>query len=1001
MFYIWKPTNLARFEDLLSSWSTETGVPASTCKIERRNRSFELMDVVVAGEYGLFCGANEIFTLVPLRTLISIESSEPESREAFQDYEHVGRVIFQENLCQDLLDVVKSVWNWSKKLFASKYKPFEKSTPLGNVKSFNTPFVSVLLPSYSGKTEITAAFDNYSAVPFVPFQPIETQNLHTMNLPLSTSWQERVLGSSLSQVIEKYAQENERPVLLTVRLIMSTIFTQPVYDTLLGFSGAMLNAVKWDIAILNALAEGPPARWDDVSSPPVLDSERSQAVMRDYLAASKLCSVEGKFHTVGLIIRFIVARLSGEDRYCMSNGMLFKYARLSIAEGRSKIQEILALANKPIVFTLDEFNLSADDPYKRLQSLLIRNFLRELGIVTVLLGTDSKAPNLILPEAIGDTSRTFADPEMPWCYVISKLPGANANTLPMEALSIYEERFVTKNDFDSLMAWINSKSSKGFFRICQNPGVLKLFIQRLSIILEESEKQSVATSDLLKTAFEETGELIYGNKIAQKMGVEVKTGQFYMILAKHRRRSNSGVLFKLLYPPHLIHRHFAYLYLLKPAKEKLFKAIENSGAFSLSRSGSSLMVNGEKRKKLLFQPSSKFPSFHYNELLNMILLDNRTMQRWTENRTFATIGVEAHERSGSRTEGSCNPIAKSDRNGYLMENIMHGSTVLSTHQSLSGVQFGMFMEDFLRNLETEPSSSSSEFQFNLSECPLFFQNIWEDLLVPYIACVGEDSCCSQLFQSIPGIYTGVYHMVPNSDRHDGNLSSWFIYQLDRHVKTCDVCGLHGFSDISKFLENPDIIPTNCCQKMTDKLNSWIEKGLFRQTHLTHLMRLYQESKNWETPLYAEHLLEIVTRLAEQHAKDKLYDAISYHISMITTSRCHVQNESRTLNKIKNVYDGSIFMLCCKEVEGRRIFSFKGLAVNESSKKICLVISCEDVLNTDMSPLADRVPCFEESEITNCESGVSSSTDSEPDSETASLSNPPFVVPQKREAQSPL
>jgi hypothetical protein len=95
-----------------------------------------------------------------------------------------------------------------------------------------------------------------------------------------------------------------------------------------------------------------------------------------------------------------------------------------------------------------------------------------------------------------------------------------------------------------------------------------------------------------------------------------------------------------------------------------------------------------------------------------------------------------------------------------LENVAFGATVLSTHQSLEGVPFGQFLDGYLKNLQIGPVQKDERLVVDVSKTSQRFQAMWNNLRMPYVACAGDDAHCSEAFQSIPGVFTGVLAMTP-------------------------------------------------------------------------------------------------------------------------------------------------------------------------------------------------------------------------------------------------
>lgn len=820
-------------------------------------------------------------------------------KKAYVEYAETGDALCRNNCYEDILQLIEKSWSFSKSLL----NDFN-----GETEAFNLPFLSLLLPSYSGKTEVSLALDSFSKYPLVPFK----------NMDLRAKGPEVHRLTAVINIVIGANKSNE----------------QPIYESIDQFSSAFGQALHRDIDVLVTMTG---VKLESIKA------DAYEEVINNYLAASRLCEVDREFATVGLILTLINARITGNDTFCLSEQISFQYKSTALSEGRLEVKRLCEEA--PIVVTLDEFNIGASSPKRKLTMLLARNLLRELGLVVTLMGTDSAAANLVIPDALGDTSRGM-ESKMSWCYVVSELPPAQPSTLPLD-LEPFKNRFRSAGEYSSFSSWITSQLPNGSYAICQNPGILKVFFESVFGTLERAKLKSFTALELLQSAIRSAGERIYADKISRKPDLlEVVAGQYSLVLPKKRLQQD------LKHPAFLIHRHFAYLDIYGAAYMNINGQVLG-GVYELFRTGLyELKVLDSAGKSSKFTPNSLLPEFMSNELLYMMLLDQETMSKFTNNSTFSDIARQGHEHSGFKGTGNSNATIKSFRNGCFLENLVQGSAVLATHGSCGGVIFGDFMNSFLSELENndvetgrrhaKPITVAIPEDENLKE-------IWKNLIVPYTACVGSDAVCSEGFITIPGAYTGVFKQAANKEMIDGILSPWIVHQIVEHYRTCKVCSQHAPLDLSDYFKDPKL--ERHCRQMNGLLKKWKRRGILKEWHLGHLMRFLFEMKDYEKGLTASDFYDIVKRWDLNIRNCPLQ--VNYQICFLVAAKCDISDGKKFAEAV-DLFKGSVYQL-----EGNRNnVVFKCFWKDDDPTRICFIIPAEDVLEADFDPFANKMSSAE-------------------------------------------
>jgi hypothetical protein len=382
------------------------------------------------------------------------------------------------------------------------------------------------------------------------------------------------------------------------------------------------------------------------------------------LSGSKLAALDVKLHTVGLIVRLLEARIAGKDDYCLSESILIKYDTLSIAQGRWEIKRLVLkkqglegrgiggrmsdVRGKPIVVSLDEFNGGSAESCETLKMFLARDVMRELGIITIVLGTSTAATSMAQPDAVGSSSRQ-SGVNYPWCFVVSKLPSATCQTLSMVHLQGCRDRFNDPGDFARFYNWISAVDENECYVRCRNPGILKLFLEIVVTELEKCPCGSVLSTALLQSAFGIAGQRIYNEKVFGNITVsrhrDLCTAQFYMLLANYRRKLDPAET----YPSALIHRHVYYIDLWRASRYKV-AGRPIGGVFEVNRGPrlsdmNPLRLKDDKDAAIEFEPRSLLPLFSENELLYMIFLDPVTMTSFTQAASVASLAKIGHDQT--------------------------------------------------------------------------------------------------------------------------------------------------------------------------------------------------------------------------------------------------------------------------------------------------------------------------------------------------------------------
>ena len=161
------------------------------------------------------------------------------------------------------------------------------------------------------------------------------------------------------------------------------------------------------------------------------------------------------------------------------------------------------------------------------------------------------------------------------------------------------------------------------------------------------------------------------------------------------------------------------------------------------------------------------------------------------------------------------------RSGEFLENVAHGSIVLASYDNYSGLEFGKFIFNFAKHLQSDWNS----FDLKLDADDPNFSHLWNCIKVPFIPAAGDDSVLSHHFQQIPGVFSGIFDQVVNNAKHDGNFSSIFYYTLRNIVDKCTVCkdriqAIEEFTNFSMELLCPECQSNLSLIHILHCLNYW-------------------------------------------------------------------------------------------------------------------------------------------------------------------------------------
>lgn len=614
----------------------------------------------------------------------------------------------------------------------------------------NKPFICIVAPSCTGKTQLAFALDNFSQHPF---------------------------AKSLGNTTESDSTESntdEIPFFHSViHIICGRTNVQDIYGSFL-YSEKFMNLLYEDFMnIKDKITK----EANESRKPP----EWEESQMRMLISGSSLVDNEDRrmYRSLGFLRYLIQQRENGDSWAKRENGEAKEtkdhIAEASLSEFREFIKE-----RRPVVVCLDEF--SASDHVSLNQLYFCRNLLREACCVVATMGTNSKATNLSNIDGLGDWSGT--QQTSTWVYLVSELP-----RLPYGILcECYPKAVELLNAKKGLRNWLlrtsNDKRIKTEFKpllISHIPGFVDHFFEELNklsandINSSEINILNIALKGLLKWLPERKNTL---------KGAEAFLGQLLLHFAvisydgkKYDKKSNL--------PSCLINSYFTFLHVANDHLSEplsLFRFKED--LYETVLKVHQLLDNGDN---LIYNPKSYLSKFCDEELVYLTLLklaftarnNTSTVSFQTEKDQLLLFPSNHSVRmlmEQKYAPGLERCLTSVSRNGAFLENLGLASIVrASVLGPFSGQSFADFFLALCKQLSLVPINDVT-FDF----CSL---GITADFIVPFLAPV--NAYFSSSFRSIEGVYAGTVIPTINETQIDGfvlpfNMMTEEMEKLARH-----------------------------------------------------------------------------------------------------------------------------------------------------------------------------------------------------------------------------
>jgi hypothetical protein len=396
---------------------------------------------------------------------------------------------------------------------------------------------------------------------------------------------------------------------------------------------------------------------------------------------------------------------------------------------------------------------SQSDEARSLQ--LARNVLRSVGLVVVLMGTNSCAANFV---ALSQNSRGYAGV---WCKLITELPRSTEKSLrslgALDLLALLRR----KVEFRPLVEFLRNQ-----FVSCL-PWFVENFVTSIQTILNPLELSAV---DLLDLLFHHIATIVYRDKY--RIRTSGLRPQFCMHLDGHRRLNldhqppaargtGTGVLGRSQ-TSSFVANHFAVL---------------DHGNIDLKIGPRGLMM-GETD----WFPFSSFVSAKWDPLLYLTLGGGKRnfplpFVDWPSNSRMSThqaliLILKHHKISSGNTEVSLVNNGARKRDGDILEALSSVAMELASHRNgLAGINIVDFLltlaEELLpthRDLSWDPDPNHQLSYFLSPSCL--------QLIVPYLSPAND--AWPDLLHSIDGCRVASMNRPPDRDELDLEIPGWGI-----------------------------------------------------------------------------------------------------------------------------------------------------------------------------------------------------------------------------------
>lgn len=440
------------------------------------------------------------------------------------------------------------------------------------------------------------------------------------------------------------------------------------------------------------------------------------------------------------------------------------------------------LAAQPVIVCLDEFNLSGKTHHEVHKMVLLRNLLRKTNAVPIVLGTNTRVSNLLLPYSANFSCSR--DQHKAWCKILTKLP-----LLTKSSLSLY-------SNHEKMPPQLQELIMKSPFR----SGTTKEFVMQLHEHQVCSITDPLEYSRNLKMAAEKTFLALLEIKTSLSE-VSSLLGYYAMLFSNFRLQPEVYD-----WPAFLIDRHLAHMVssksthlaslpdILSIVKTTKYLSVRN---LTCRLEPVSIYINlkdDELNQFIVFSGMAAFaeknPARPVSFKIALESDKNFCTKPAKENvLCVASSGLEDLNIFGftfrliveflwdGRKLGSEHIAGRAKRDGNKMECLSKGATVKA---SVAGGPSGQSFQAFLlRYAEEFQLIRSDPFKWDNESLELL-GNL-KDQFIPYLLAVGY--LPSGTFSSLPGFFTGYLEEVKDSARLDSVLSPCWIYDHDKRYAT--------------------------------------------------------------------------------------------------------------------------------------------------------------------------------------------------------------------------
>lgn len=377
-----------------------------------------------------------------------------------------------------------------------------------------------------------------------------------------------------------------------------------------------------------------------------------------------------------------------------------------------------------VIIFLDEvfpYPDGSEIPTKSVVSLrLARNLLRAVGLVVVLMGTNSSASNFADFSYAARSSNPYE-----WCRIITRLPRiTDASLVALDVLS-------KLNDIRcfSLQTFLRDA-----FRTCI-PWFASLFVKVMRRFQEEKSVFSTSC-ELFDAILEHMSRLIYERKRLLRVGSGL-SGQYCLHLCCHKFGLISqpdGECLSNKQTSSFVSSHFAYL----NEEDEISLFLRNVGLYSNSQ---------PQRNESVWRPTASFYGATKDPLLYLLLGGGRegfpepfVSSQDNQTTVMTTYQVRQHLYDQERVKTRRNRINDDNtrsqhRDGLILEAMAAVAMEIASHRGgVCGIRVDEFLLRLVHELQLSMESRSTMIEWEDKFKPsAYLTNDFTDLVVPYLS----------------------------------------------------------------------------------------------------------------------------------------------------------------------------------------------------------------------------------------------------------------------------